>query len=433
MKTIPLLTLLFLFTQVSSIRAQWVQTNGPNEPYITHLLAIPNAIGGTNLFASTRGGSLSPDSVGGVFLSTNNGASWTSVNTGITRRYILSLAASETTLFLGTLGARHGLYRSSNKGTTWTISDSGLSGGNVWAIAATQDSIGKTTLLAATDFDVCRSTNNGTNWTQGSPGLTEPYQGGYFPPVNDFAVSGTNVFAATQDGVYLSTNNGASWTFRDSMMTYNQVYTIVVSRDGSTVFAGTNGNGMFRSTNNGTSWSVIDSGMPKSYYAVTSFSFSDTNLFAGTTAGVFLSTDKGTSWEAVNDGFTNNYASSIVVCGTNLFAASGSNVWRRPLSEMITSVASHPVNLLTHFSLSQNYPNPFNPTTMISFFLPIRSFTSLKVFDILGREVSTLVSGELMAGPHTQQWNAEHMSSGLYFYRLQAGSFSATKKLLLLK
>ncbi len=92
-------------------------------------------------------------------------------------------------------------------------------------------------------------------------------------------------------------------------------------------------------------------------------------------------------------------------------------------------------------SLSQNYPNPFNPTTTISFDLPSRSFVSLKVFDLLGREVSTIVSGELQAGTYTRQWNAANMSSGIYFYRLvakaipsgQAGTFIETKKLLLLK
>jgi len=83
--------------------------------------------------------------------------------------------------------------------------------------------------------------------------------------------------------------------------------------------------------------------------------------------------------------------------------------------------------------LSQNYPNPFNPTTTISFSLPTKSFVSLKVFDILGRDVATIFSGELPAGTCTRQWNAANMASGVYYYRLQAGSYSETKKLVLLK
>jgi hypothetical protein len=85
------------------------------------------------------------------------------------------------------------------------------------------------------------------------------------------------------------------------------------------------------------------------------------------------------------------------------------------------------------FVLDQNYPNPFNPSTTISFSLPEKSFVSLKVFDLLGREVATLVSGELPAGNQSVQWNAANMPGGIYFYRLQAGTYSATKKLVLLK
>jgi len=87
----------------------------------------------------------------------------------------------------------------------------------------------------------------------------------------------------------------------------------------------------------------------------------------------------------------------------------------------------------TRFSLTQNYPNPFNPSTAISFNIPSRSLVSLKVFDLLGKEVATIVSGELPAGSYTERWDASTMTSGIYFYRLQAGSSTETKKLVLLR
>ena len=87
----------------------------------------------------------------------------------------------------------------------------------------------------------------------------------------------------------------------------------------------------------------------------------------------------------------------------------------------------------TKFSLGQNYPNPFNPKTTISFSVPKRSFVSLKIYDLLGREVVTLVSEEFAAGNYSKQWNAANISSGIYFYCLQAGTFTETKKLVLLK
>jgi len=87
----------------------------------------------------------------------------------------------------------------------------------------------------------------------------------------------------------------------------------------------------------------------------------------------------------------------------------------------------------TAFSLSQNYPNPFNPATTIRFSLPQRSFVTLKLYDVLGREVTTLVNEELTMGNHQRTWNAANVSSGVYFYRLQTKNFLETKKLLLLR
>lgn len=83
--------------------------------------------------------------------------------------------------------------------------------------------------------------------------------------------------------------------------------------------------------------------------------------------------------------------------------------------------------------LLQNYPNPLNPSTTISFSLPAKSFVTMKVYDIVGREITTIVSEELSAGNHSRQWNAAGMPSGIYFYRLQAGSYTETKKLILLR
>jgi uncharacterized protein (DUF2141 family) len=88
------------------------------------------------------------------------------------------------------------------------------------------------------------------------------------------------------------------------------------------------------------------------------------------------------------------------------------------------------------FSLFQNYPNPFNPSTVIQFDLPDRGqqhAVSLQIFDLLGREVATLLNEKMQAGPHQVTWNASNMPSGVYLYRLQAGTFTETKKLTLLK
>ena len=90
------------------------------------------------------------------------------------------------------------------------------------------------------------------------------------------------------------------------------------------------------------------------------------------------------------------------------------------------------------FSLEQNYPNPFNPSTTIRFAIPLDAYVSLKIYDILGREVTTLVDGKYRAGNYNVVFDAKDLSNGVYFYRIQAKSksgdrFIQTKKLTLLK
>jgi hypothetical protein len=85
------------------------------------------------------------------------------------------------------------------------------------------------------------------------------------------------------------------------------------------------------------------------------------------------------------------------------------------------------------FHLAQNYPNPFNPGTTITFNLPTAADVKLQILDLSGREIATLAEGRFSAGKHRAQWNAEEHAGGIYFYRLQAGNYSTTKKLILLR
>jgi hypothetical protein len=98
----------------------------------------------------------------------------------------------------------------------------------------------------------------------------------------------------------------------------------------------------------------------------------------------------------------------------------------------VTSV-SNDFNQIKNFELSQNYPNPFNPATTISYSVPQRSDVSLKVYNIIGREVATLVNGEKDPGTYNVNFNGAELSSGVYFYKITAGSFSTVRKMILLK
>jgi len=119
---------------------------------------------------------------------------------------------------------------------------------------------------------------------------------------------------------------------------------------------------------------------------------------------------------------TTNYPGKIVIKPTNELPPP-------PPGESAQIAESIP----TEYSLTQNYPNPFNPVTTIHYTLPEKSYVRLELFNILGQVVNTLVDGEMEAGEKSIQWNASSLPSGVYFYRLTAGSYTGTKKMLLLK
>jgi hypothetical protein len=260
-------------------------------------------------------------------------------------------------------------------------------------------------------------------------------------------VGGMNLFAGTYgSGIFLSTNNGASWSEANSGLTDFVVTSFSVG--GSKIYAGTLG-GIFLSTNNGTSWTAVNNGLTNMYvFDIVSVpnGVGGVSLFAGTGGGVFLSTNNGTNWSPINTGLRYTWVYALAVSpdgqgGTNLLAGTaGGGVWKRPLSEIVTAVPISSQGLPTLFTLDQNYPNPFNPSTQIRFQIPARSaggpdagFVSLKVFDVLGRDVATLVNEELQPGSHTISFDASGLAGGMYFCSLTAENHTQVRKMVLMK
>ena len=226
-----------------------------------------------------------------------------------------------------------------------------------------------------------------------------------------------------------STSTYAQWT-QTTGPEVQTVWSLAVS--GTNLFAGTGGAGVYLSTNNGASWTAVNAGLTNT--SVRSLAVSGTNLFAGTFDGVFLSTNNGSSWSAVSPGLTNFDVRALAVSGSNLFAGVYfGGVWRRPLSQLVSVREISDKSLPKSFRLEQNYPNPFNPSTTIEFSLARSAYVTLKVFNLLGQEVETLVSQDVQAGKHSSQWNPKGIASGAYYYRLVAGSFVETKRMLLLR
>ena len=134
---------------------------------------------------------------------------------------------------------------------------------------------------------------------------------------------------------------------------------------------------------------------------------------------------------SVEDGFFDNNG-TLITAGYAQVGPSNMISFIKKYSFNITPV-TEPKPIPTEFQLSQNYPNPFNPTTTISYNLPQRTNVTLKVYNVLGQEVRTLVSGGQSIGSHSVQFDGSNLPSGVYFYRLQAGTFTETKKLTVLK
>ena len=401
---------LFAFSIVifsSSLNAQWIRTNGPTGSVYSF------AASDTNLFAGNNNGK--------IFRSTDNGTSWAIVYNGVSGTRTDELVISDTNLFAANDA---GVLRSTNNGTSWTVA--GLTNLGPQALAISPNGTGGTNIFAGTyQSGVFRSTDNGTSWTAINTGLV-----GNALKITALFISDTNLFAGTWgDGVYRSTNNGTSWTVASTGLTSNFVHAFTLS--GTNLFAGTYGSSVFLSTDNGGSWIWEGTGLTNSN--IRALACSDTNLFAGTDGGgIFHSTNNGTSWTAFNNGLTNFVVNALLVFGTNLFAGTNEGVWRRPLLD-ITGIEDQSNEIPSQFILSQNYPNPFNPSTTIQFQIPNSSFVNLKIYDILGNEVAALLNEEKPAGIYEVEFNASGLASGIYFYKLQAGNFVETKKMILMK
>jgi hypothetical protein len=149
-----------------------------------------------------------------------------------------------------------------------------------------------------------------------------------------------------------------------------------------------------------------------------------------------MTTDNGAGWIPVNDGLTRMHIQTLAVIKDHLAAgAANGGVWRRPLSEMTPpqgieeSAGAGPAA----FRLEQNYPNPFNPVTTVCYSLPSASEVRLAVDDGSGRDVAVLVKGKQPAGEHRVTFDGRALNSGMYFYKLEAGSREFTQKMILLK
>ncbi|MEW6510112.1 MAG: T9SS type A sorting domain-containing protein [Bacteroidota bacterium] len=396
MKTTYLTISLLISLSCRTSLGQWVFTGGPSGQSV-----LAFAADSASVFAGTGGG--------GVFRSTDSGTNWTEANEGLTKRVVLSLAVSGSKLFAGT-SDYGGVFLSTNAGSTWN-----------WAVLTCDVgalAVSDSNLFAGTGGGVCVSSNDGADWSWFSG-----FRSGY---LLSLALSGDNLYAGNYEGVYFCRKNGDEWI---ATLTSLRTGITALAASGKYVFAG--GVGVFLSSDSGATWSSVDSGLTNRI--AHALLISGENLFAGTESGVSLSTNRGTTWTSVSTGLGAVRVEALIAQGKDLFAGTSNGVWRRPLSEMTTDVALPQWGVSRRFLLEQNYPNPFNPSTKITYELPKSLMVRISVYDMLGREIAVLVDGRMEEGIHEIGFDATGVSTGMYFYRLMAGEFSQTRRLIYLR
>jgi len=421
----------------SSPSDTWTQVvNGMTN---THVVAIDEAPNG-DLYAATL--------LTGVWRSTDTGLTWFSASNGIPpadQLFDLTVSPTTGTVFVSAIGLSARGYRSTNQGTTW------INVASLYACTAVACNA-QGHVFAGFGSAVRRSTNDGVTWTSSTPSTQ-------IAKIADIAFERDTVYVATgvgsgfgtSRGVYRSTDNGNTWGEFNNGLTDLNVTTIAVRRDSSTlesgpqcppVAAGTWGSGVLE-FENGT-WTTTEVTAQKireirgvavgiSRLDIDMLAIAVSLLYARRpgAACVFsilptyttLENLSGLVMEIPNN--NSNTAGLVALIGTN-----GGGILRG--TNIINSVGTEPA-IPKRFLLEQNYPNPFNPSTKIVYRVKSRESVSLKVFDVLGREVATLVDEIKNPGEHAVTFDGGNLSSGVYFYKLRAGDFVETKKLVLLR
>ncbi|MCX6175096.1 MAG: YCF48-related protein [Ignavibacteriales bacterium] len=279
-------------------------------------------------------------------------------------------------------------------------------------------------------------TTNGNDWQQtctqavGSSGDMWRRMDFVDENVGYFFQSGIN-----PQNILKTTNGGSTWTTLNNYSGYVQVLKFYDANYGL-VYDGDN---FYKTTDGGSSWQLSSTISPAGWGVDIEFLPGDKNkIWFTNITNIYYSGDGGATWllQTPPAGVGGRFK-DIVFTSDNvgwIFGDNGNLFYTNNNGGLLTSIESNNV-LPNKFELFQNYPNPFNPTTVIGWQITVSGHVTLKVYDLLGREVTTLVNEFQQPGSHNSTFNINNysLSSGTYFYRLTTGDFSSTQKMVLLK
>jgi photosystem II stability/assembly factor-like uncharacterized protein len=306
--------------------------------------------------------------------------------------------------------------------------------------------------ISGTNGQIARTTNKGLNWVNQVSGT------GYNLNNVRFLNSNTGFITADSGQLLVTSNGGNNWTISVPYQIYSlkDIYFI----NGLTGFI--IGNKLhttgtywgtyiivLKTTNMGLNWEPVYSGEVGMIYPdLNSIYFVNINTGLVTTnvSGLLVTTNTGLNWFSVSLPTNDHYKTSFFINDETGWVAGGYGSTYSG-GTVLTS-GNFPIGIKDiglripkSFSLTQNYPNPFNPITKIKFDIPnsplyergAGGFVTLIIYDILGREVATLVNEQLKPGTYEYEWNGSNFASGIYFYKLETEDFSQTRKMVLIK
>ena len=374
----------------------------------------------------------------GVFRSSDNGLTWDTVNSGLENKNAQIITAQGIYIFTAT---DSGLFRSTNNGDNWSSIHNNIYRKYVHHLACNEQ------FIFAGTLGIYRSSDHGITWDSINNELPRQLYG--LPPqISAISISTNYIYIGIyashgRPQIYKTSNYGDNWIpINYSGMDSISVYSLE-SKD-SIVLCGTD-KGVYISRNYGLNWRII----PEINHNIGCFGLSiidEQNIIITTYGyGVQVSEDGGLSWVYRNEGISSGeyyvwtlYSNSgMSYLGTRPFSYLPA-IFRRNTSQLIP-VVEHNTIIPKEFSLFQNFPNPFNPTTKIKFSIVSSphvlggDLVLLKVYDVMGREVQTLVNESLKPGTYEVSFDGSMLNRGIYFYKLSINGFTETKKMLMIK
>ncbi len=365
----------------------------------------------------------------GIFLSTDTGDSWIEKNTGLLPDLpmrISRIIKDNDVLYAGTDG--DGIYQSSNEGDTWVKSwmpnNSSISN-QVLSIVCRDDII-----YVGTYSGVYSSFDKGETWEEKNKGLTNKTINVMYNDIN-------GIYVGTQGGLFYSSDQGNNWVEYYDPYSSPRVTDIVV-KDNNIFLGGNKGGGFRVSRDNGASWTPILSLIKLYESSVSSLAIGDGYLFAGTNNGVFLSKDVGTSWIEVNDGLSNINVFSLHVTDKYLFAGTyNGGLFRVKLSDFgITGVEENLICKQNYLYTFPPFPNP--ATKEVKSLVYWNMSTDIEtdeigIYNIYGAEVSdrSKISFDKLSSYNGYLiWNCAGIETGVYLIVIKHGTESRTIKVM---